>query len=127
MDNKEQKLQQLLSQTAKEISGTIGISIVDIASGIALSTYSSVAGFDLNVAAAYNAEVVKQKFKAMQALGLKNEMVNEMIITLSSQTHVIKLINNEYMIYFAFDSSTSNMGLARTVLNSMLPKMKDII
>jgi hypothetical protein len=39
METKETQLKNLLEQTAKEISGTLGISIVEVASGMALSSY----------------------------------------------------------------------------------------
>ena len=84
MESKETQLNAVLSAVAKEITGTIGISVVELASGMALAAYSTRPDFDLNVAAAYNAEVVKQKMKAMAALNLKGESIAEMIITLTT-------------------------------------------
>jgi len=127
METKEAQLKNLLESTAKEISGSIGISVVEVASGMALASYSVKPDFDLNVAAAYNAEVVKQKLKAMQALNLKNETITDMIITLTSQVHFIRFINTKYIIYFAADSTTSNMGMVKTVLNAAAPKMQAVL
>jgi UDP-N-acetylmuramoylalanine-D-glutamate ligase len=81
----------------------------------------------LNVAAAYNAEVVKQKLKAMQALNLKNEAITDMIITLTTQVHFIRFVGSKYIIYFAADSTSSNMGMIKTVLNANAPKIQAII
>jgi predicted regulator of Ras-like GTPase activity (Roadblock/LC7/MglB family) len=127
METKEAQLNALLVEITKEITGTIGISVVDLSSGMALATYSTRTDFDLNVAAAYNAEVIKQKMKAMAALNLKNETITEMIITLTTQIHFIRFINAKYILYFAVDSSTSNMGMVKTVLSSAVPKLQAVV
>ena len=127
METKETQLNAILTGVAKEITGTIGISIVELASGMALAAYSTRPDFDLNVAAAYNAEVVKQKMKAMVALNLKGETITDMIITLTTQIHFIKFINLKYIVYFAVDSTSSNMAMSKAVLNNATPKMQEII
>ncbi len=127
MENKESQLNAILQGIAKEISGTIGISVVELASGMALSAYSTRPDFDLNVAAAYNAEVVKQKLKAMAALNLKGETIADMIITLTTQIHFIKFVNPKYIIYFAGDSASSNMAMMKVVLGNATPKLQEVI
>ena len=127
MESKETQLNAVLSGVAKEITGTIGISVVEIASGMALAAYSTRPDFDLNVAAAYNAEVVKQKMKAMAALNLKGESITDMIITLTTQIHFIKFVNAKYIVYFAVDTTSSNMAMAKAVLGNATPKIQEII
>ncbi len=127
MDSIEKQFQDILQDISKQISGTIGISIVELESGMALSTLSNQPEFNLEIAAAYNAEVVKQKMKAMAALNLKNQEINEFIISLTSQIHIIRFINAKYILYFAVDSTTSNLALIKVVLNSCSSRLKNII
>lgn len=123
----EEKLNTILAEVAHNIGGTIGISIVELESGMALATYSTQKEFNLDVAAAYNAEVVKQKMKAMTALNLKNQTISEFIIVLTTQTHLINIVNPKYILYFAYDSTVSNLAMAKAVLASASDKLKSIL
>ena len=127
MDSLEQNLQNVLENISKQIAGTIGLSIVELDSGFALASLSNQKGFDLDIAAAYNAEVVKQKFKAMEALSLENQDISDMTITLTSQVHIIKIINSKYMMYFAVDSTSSNLAMTKIILNNSIGKIKELI
>lgn len=117
----EETLKSSLEAIATELSGTIGISVVEIATGMSVSSLSKRAGFDLGVAAAYNAEVVKQKQKAITALKLKSEL-EEFVITFNDQIHVIRFISKTHILYYAGES-TSNMGLVRTVIKNSTEEM----
>lgn len=123
----EEKLNGQLSSISNQIAGTIGLSIVELESGLALATLSNKKDFNLEVAAAYNAEVVKQKMKAMAALNLKGESITEMQIHLTTQTHTIRFINPKYILYFAVDASTSNVAMIKMVLNSVVPQIAETI
>lgn len=119
----EEKLNEHLSSVSNQIAGTIGLSIVELESGLALATLSNKKDFNLEVAAAYNAEVVKQKLKAMTALNLKGESIIEMQVYLTTQTHTIRFINPKYILYFAVDGTTSNVAMIKMVLNSVVPEI----
>lgn len=127
MDSLEKQLQNSLENLAKQISGTIGISVIELESGMALQAISKVKDFDLDVAAAYNAEVVKQKMKAMEALNLKGQSISDFIITLTSQIHIIRFVNEQYIIYFAVDSSASNLAMIKVALSKTSEEIKGLI
>ena len=57
----------------------------------------------------------------------KNQEINEFIISLTSQIHIIRFINAKYILYFAVDSTTSNLALIKVVLNSCSSRLKNII
>ena len=59
---------------AEDISGFIGASVVDLGTGMSLASVARVANFDLDVAAAYNCEMVKAKRKTIQALGIDSHL-----------------------------------------------------
>jgi predicted regulator of Ras-like GTPase activity (Roadblock/LC7/MglB family) len=123
----ESKLKEILSAINTEIAGAIGSSIFEINSGLSLASHSNRVGLDFSIVAAYNAEVVKQKKKALTALNFANEDIDEFMITLTSQIHVIKAINKDTYLYISVDSSISNIGMIKVVLNKHASAFKQII
>ncbi len=123
----ESKLKEILSAINTEIAGAIGSSIFEINSGLSLASHSNRVGLDFSIVAAYNAEVVKQKKKALTALNFANEDIDEFVITLTSQIHVIKAINKDTYLYISVDSSISNIGMIKVVLNKHASAFKQII
>ena len=57
--SQQDHLNNFLNSLAEDISGFIGASVVDLCTGMSLASVARVANFDLDVAAAYNCEMVK--------------------------------------------------------------------
>ena len=108
--------ESILEGIQKNVAGFIGATIVDLDSGMSLGSRSAKPDFDLDVASAYNSEMVKGKFKTMRALGLDAEL-EDMLLSLSNQLHLIKLMeNNSTFIYVAANRGNTNLALLpRTV------------
>jgi hypothetical protein len=101
----------------KNVPGYIAVAVTEIKSGISYYSNSAVADFDPELASAFNLEVVKAKLNAINALSL-NETIDDIMITLSSQIHIIDVAdNNEYFIYLAVDSTKANLGMTKALLN----------
>ncbi len=101
----------------KNVPGYIAVAVTEIKSGISYYSNSAVADFDPELASAFNLEVVKAKLNAINALGL-NETIDDIMISLSSQIHIIDVAdNNEYFIYLAVDSTKANLGMTKALLN----------
>ncbi|MGL5859644.1 MAG: hypothetical protein ACRCY9_00110 [Phycicoccus sp.] len=109
--------ESILDAVQSEVTGFIGASIVDLDTGMSLASRTTVANFDLDVASAYNSEMVKGKFKTMQALGLNSEL-EDMLLTLSDQLHLIKVLDHgKTFIYVAAVKATTNLALLRRAVN----------
>ena len=107
----------ILDAIQNDVAGFIGATIVDLDSGMSLASRSAVPDFDLDVASAYNSEMVKGKFKTMEALRLKSDL-EDMLLTLSDQLHLIKVLDNRAsFIYVAANRSTTNLALLRRSVN----------
>ena len=111
----EKQIQDVFERVANDIPGFIAASLVDLESGMTLGARTNRGDFDLTAASAYNSEMVKQKLKIMKALNLRTSL-EDMLITLGDQIHVIKLIGNTTFIYLAVDRSVCNLAIVRTVL-----------
>lgn len=104
--------------TLVAIDGAIAAALVDSLTGLVLGGAGS--GIDLELAAAGNTEVVRAKRRTIAALGL-DEAIEDILITLSSQFHVIRPLaqNPEVFIYLVLDRKKANLALARI-------KVKDV-
>ena len=105
--------QEAFEYAQSEIPGLKAISAVEIETGLAHGSLVVDKSFDLDAASAYNAEVVKAKIKAKNAMGMTKEKVELMIIELSHQIHMIQPTPNEkFVVYMAADRS-ANIGITR--------------
>jgi predicted regulator of Ras-like GTPase activity (Roadblock/LC7/MglB family) len=102
-----------------DLPSLVAVAVVDINSGMALASHSNSPSLNPETAAAYNTEVVKQKQKAMSALKLTGEKIEDILITLSNQSHLLKLnsAGNKF-IYLAVNSRETNLAIAREVLRT---------
>jgi hypothetical protein len=112
----EKQIVENFEKVAAEIPGFIAASLVDLESGMTLGMKSLRGDFDLAAASAYNSEMVKQKQKIMRALSLKTNL-EDMLMTLGDQIHLIKMVSPTTFIYLAADRATSNIAIVRLAVN----------
>jgi predicted regulator of Ras-like GTPase activity (Roadblock/LC7/MglB family) len=116
----EKQLNETLDKIANDANGFIAASLVDLDSGMTLAIKTSRTEFDLTAASAYNSELVKQKLKIMRTLGLTGT-IEDMLITLSDQIHLVKLVGQNTFLYLAVDRKLSNIALVRSAVNKHAP------
>ena len=108
---------QTVEAIINDLPGLVAVAVVDVTSGMALASHSNVASLNPETAAAYNTEVVKQKQKAMAALKLQDEKIEDILMTLSNQMHLIKLsADGKKFIYLVASSRDTNLAIARDVM-----------
>lgn len=111
-------LTQFGEDLKKNVPGFIAVSVAEISTGMSYYSQSVLADFDPELASAYNLEVVKAKMNAIKALNLQGQVVDNIMITLSSQMHIIDVSENQqYFIYLAVDSTKANLGMTKSILN----------
>src|SRR6187431_628341 len=98
----EKEMVDTLDAIQKGNQGFIAASLVDLESGMTLAVKSSRTDFDLTAASAYNSELVKQKLKIARTLGLSGT-VEDMLISLTDQIHLVKLVGTTMFLYLAVD------------------------
>ncbi len=110
-------------QNALKIDGCTGAALVDYESGMCLGSAGN-PGFDLELAAAGNAEVVRAKKKIRDKLGLRDK-IEDILITLQGQYHLIRMVGTTMFFYIVLERSKSNLALSRKELE-MLEKSLDV-
>ena len=109
----EKEIVAAFDRIQSEVPGFIAASLVDLDSGMTLAVKSARPDFDLAAASAFNSEIVKQKHKTIRALGLSS-VLEDILLTLSDQLHLIRMIGNSSFIYLAADRATTNLAIMRT-------------
>ena len=110
---------QCVQNIINALPSLVAVAVVDATSGMALASHSNSPNINPETAAAYNTEVVRQKQKAMAALKLTNETIEDILITLTNQLHLLKLTpNGNKFIYLVVNSRETNLAIAREVLRS---------
>jgi hypothetical protein len=111
-------LTQFGEDLKKNVPGFIAVSVAEIASGMSYYSQSVLADFDPELASAFNLEVVKAKMNAIKALNLQGQVIDNIMITLTSQIHIVDVSDNQdYFIYLAVDSTKANLGMTKSILN----------
>jgi hypothetical protein len=118
MTNMEAALKEAMT-----IEGAMGVALVDYSSGMALGTLGSTTDFDLNVAAAGNTDVVRAKMRTMEMLNLHNESIDDILITLTGQYHLIRPLTHRsskgIFLYLVLDRRRANLALARRTMRKL--------
>ena len=112
----EKDITEALNNIENDIAGFIGASVVDLESGMTLGVRTARTDFDLAAASAYNSEIVKQKLKVMKALNLKSTL-EDILLTLSDQIHLIKIVSPTSFIYLSADRALTNLAIVRSAVN----------
>ncbi|MFE4632117.1 hypothetical protein ACFRJ1_01890 [Streptomyces sp. NPDC056773] len=112
-----------LKEATTSIDGVLGVALVDCSSGMALGTIGGGKDLDLTVAAAGNTDVVRAKLRTMEMLGMKDENIEDILITLGTQYHMIRLLRSRgsagLFLYVALDKNRANLAMARHQLKKI--------
>ena len=112
----EKQATEAFDKIRADVPGFIAASLVDTESGMTLAVMSNRPDFDLAAASAFNSEVVKQKLKTIKALNL-NSNLEDILLTLSDQLHIIKMVGDSSFIYLAADRAQSNLAIMRSSMS----------
>ncbi len=119
----QQDLQTMINAIANDVNGFLGASVVDLDTGMTLAARSERGGFDLETASAYNSEMVKAKLKTINILDIQTEL-EDMLLTLGDQLHLIKMLDAQTFIYLAADRQATNLALVRSAVSRHAAQIK---
>jgi hypothetical protein len=107
---------QCVQNILNSLPSLMAVAVVDVTSGMALASHSNSPSINPETAAAYNTEVVKQKQKAMAALKLQGERIDDILMTLNNQLHLLNVSEDgKKFIYLVVNARETNLAIARDV------------
>jgi hypothetical protein len=107
---------QCVQNILNSLPSLMAVAVVDVTSGMALASHSNSPNINPETAAAYNTEVVKQKQKAMAALKLQGERIDDILMTLTNQLHLLNVSEDgKKFIYLVVNARETNLAIARDV------------
>ncbi|KJV07596.1 hypothetical protein [Methylocucumis oryzae] len=114
-------------EALKKLDGFIAAALVDSSSGMMLESIV-VGSFPIEIAAAANTEVLQTKLKAMDAIDLGDDHIEDILISLGTQYHLLRPLssNREIFIYVALDRSRANLAMARLETKKIEASIKRI-
>ena len=111
----------------RKLDGFLAAALVDSSSGMMLESVTN-GNFPVEVAAAANTDVMQAKLRAMDAIDLGDDKIEDMLISLGTQYHLIRPLasNREIFVYTALERSRANLALARLELKKLEGSIKRI-
>ena len=115
----KESMRSLDLKNLSEVDGFIAACLVDSESGMVLGAHDGGPDFNIEVAAAGNAEVIKAKRRNMKALNL-TDGIEDILVTLGNQYHLFRPLtkNPAYFLYLALDRGRANLALARNEMKA---------
>lgn len=109
-----------IARIKEELPELLAASVIDLTSGRAIASYSSKqSGLRPDKAAPFNTEVIRQKQRALRALDLPNEQIEDILITLREQLHLMRVsADGRTLLYLAVSMEDTNLALTRDVLRA---------
>ncbi|MFK7992443.1 MAG: hypothetical protein AB8I08_40855 [Sandaracinaceae bacterium] len=102
------------------VEGAIGAALVDWRAGVTLGTAGGGPGFDVEIAAAGHARMVRAKSEMMTSMGIRGG-IEDMLFTLEDQIHLIRPLAESpgMFLFVAIEKALGNLGLARLELKRL--------
>ncbi len=109
----------IINGILRDLPDLLAVSVVELRSGEVVATQHIGGKLNPAKAAGYNAEVIRQKQQAIRALGLSDEAIEDILVTLTTQWHVLRpLPGGRHFVHLMVNIRDTNLAVARTVLQT---------
>lgn len=111
--------EHVLHRVLADLPELLAAAVIRIDTGQVLANYTTARELNPEKVAAFNAEVVKQQRQALAALSQTDEALEDILITLRTQLHLLRVLaDGQRVLYVAADCRDTNLGIAREVLRT---------
>ncbi|MDO7844909.1 hypothetical protein Q5H92_00960 [Hymenobacter sp. M29] len=115
------KIQKVINRALVDLPALTTIAVVEVTTANCLAHFSRSRGFDPVATAAHHAETVRQQQQALATLPKRGERLEDILIPLRKQLHLIRLSKNgQWFVYLAVKAQDTSLALAREVLKSII-------
>jgi hypothetical protein len=114
-------IERAIRHLLAELPDMLMAAVVEVATGKPLATYTADRDLRPGPVVGFNAEAVRQVQAAVRAQGTPSELVEEMLFTLASQLHLLRLeASGRWFIYLAVETRDTNLAIAREVMRGAI-------
>ncbi|WP_406175835.1 hypothetical protein [Streptomyces sp. NBC_00996] len=110
-------------QRAMRLEGAIGAAVVDFVSRMPLGTAGDPHGLDLDLAAHGDTDVVRAKLATLHLIGYTPERVEDILITLDTEYHLIRLLTRRphegLFFYLVLERGRADLDTVRKELHQI--------
>jgi hypothetical protein len=115
---------RLVEGVRNELPGLLGTAVIDLETGMSLASFSGTGAFDPETAGAYHTEAIKKQLRAMEAFALNDSPLEDVIVTVDTQMHLMRLNRSQTkFLYVAISPRDTNLAIARKVLHRYAAEM----
>ena len=113
------RLATMLTGIIADLPDLLAVTVADLKTGDLLATHHLTGKTNPAKATAYTAAIIRQEQLAVEALGQTDESIEDILVTLSSQWHVLRLLpGNRHFVHLMVSSRDTNLAIARAVIQS---------
>jgi hypothetical protein len=111
--------EKLMQELLTSLPETLAVALIYAETGRTLATYTTTGQYNLSKAASLTATMVRQAHGALNALGLADDPIEDVLITLGNQLHLVRLLaGGEWLLYVVAHSPDTNLALVRAVMEA---------
>lgn len=115
------KIKKVIKDVLGQLPTLTTVAVVEVATGNCLAHLSRRRGLNLTALATHHAETVRQQRQALAALATRGERLEDILIPLRKQLHLIRLAKNgQWFVYLAVKAQDTSLALAREILKSII-------
>lgn len=110
-----------LAHLLAELPDLLLAAVLEVATGQALATYAAERDYQPSLVAAPAVAVVQQLQASQAALGPAAEALQEVVLTLPSQLHLLRLWpGDQQFLYLVVDAHDTNLAIARQLVQAAI-------
>ncbi len=100
-----------------DLPDLLAATVIDIETGQALASHTNSAALAPAKVSHHHAEIIRQKRRAITALHLPDEAIEDIVITLSTQLHLLRISpDSRRLLCLIVGTQDTNLALARETL-----------
>ncbi|MFD2721249.1 hypothetical protein ACFST9_21215 [Hymenobacter monticola] len=115
------KIKKVIKEVLGQLPALTTIAVVEVVTGNCLAHLSRRRGFNPVALATHHAETVRQQQQALAMLATRGERLEDILIPLRKQLHLIRLAKNgQWFVFLAVKAQDTSLALAREILKSII-------
>jgi len=113
-------VQNVIKKAMAQLPQLTTVAVIEVATGACLGHHSRSRSFNPAQVGAVHAEMVRQKQQSLLALGARSERLEDILIPLRKQLHLLRLAKNgQWLVYLDVKAEHTSLALAREVLKTI--------